>query len=76
MAIADAGIGIRTVNHWIGGRSIASTSGRSGIVWNPATGEEQATIGFASAEEVDQAVAAPKLPSPNGAPRRSPAVPK
>lgn len=64
MAIADVGIGVRTVNHWIGGRSIAPTSGRSGIVWDPATGEEQATIGFASAEEVDQAIASAKAAFP------------
>src|SRR5579871_4114695 len=64
MATTDAGIGVRTVNHWIGGRSIASTSGRSGVVWSPATGEEQATTGFASAEEVDQAVATAKAAFP------------
>ena len=60
MAIADIGIGVRTVNHWIGGRPVASTSGRSGVVWNPATGEAQAMVDFASAEEVDRAVAAAK----------------
>ena len=48
----------RTVNHWIGGKLVASASGRSGIVWNPATGEAQAKVDFASAAEVDHAVAA------------------
>ena len=57
MAIADVGVGIRTVNHWIGGRSVASASGRSGVVWNPATGEAQAKVDFASVDEVDRAVA-------------------
>jgi malonate-semialdehyde dehydrogenase (acetylating)/methylmalonate-semialdehyde dehydrogenase len=56
MAIADVSIGIRTVNHWIGGRLAASASGRSGVVWNPATGEAQAMVDFASVEEVDRAV--------------------
>src|SRR5580704_8737705 len=56
MAIADVSIGIRTVNHWIGGRLTASASGRSGVVWNPATGEAQAMVDFASVEEVDHAV--------------------
>ena len=60
MAIADIGIGVRTVNHWIGGRLVASKSGRSGVVWNPATGEAQAKVDFASAAEVDEAVAAAK----------------
>jgi len=50
-------IGIRKVNHWIGGKETAGSSSRSGIVWNPATGEEQAQVAFADASEVDQAVA-------------------
>ncbi|MFM8267884.1 MAG: CoA-acylating methylmalonate-semialdehyde dehydrogenase [Ilumatobacteraceae bacterium] len=45
------------INHWIGGRHVASTSGRTGDVFDPATGAVQATVGFASVEEVDQAVA-------------------
>jgi malonate-semialdehyde dehydrogenase (acetylating)/methylmalonate-semialdehyde dehydrogenase len=56
MAIADVAIGIKSVNHWIGGKVVASKSGRSGTVWNPATGEAQAKVDFASVEEVDQAV--------------------
>jgi malonate-semialdehyde dehydrogenase (acetylating)/methylmalonate-semialdehyde dehydrogenase len=49
-------IGIRSVNHWIGGQVSPSKSGRSGIVWNPATGEEQAHVDFAGETEVDHAV--------------------
>jgi malonate-semialdehyde dehydrogenase (acetylating) / methylmalonate-semialdehyde dehydrogenase len=60
MAIADTSIGIRTVNNWIGGRLAASESGRRGVVWNPALGEVQAMVDFASAEEVDHAVAVAK----------------
>ena len=56
--------GVRSVNHWIGGHVIASKSGRSGAVWNPATGEAQAHVDFASAEEVDHAVAAAKKAFP------------
>ena len=56
MAIADVSIGIKKVTHWIGGKPVASDSGRSGKVWNPATGELQAQVDFASVEEVDQAV--------------------
>src|SRR5579864_5333473 len=60
MAIADVSIGIKSVNHWIGGKVVGSRSGRSGMVWNPATGEVQAKVDFASVEEVDQAVNAAK----------------
>ena len=60
MAIADVAIGIKSVNHWIGGKLVASSSGRSGTVWNPATGEVQAKVDFAGVEEVDQAVNAAK----------------
>jgi malonate-semialdehyde dehydrogenase (acetylating)/methylmalonate-semialdehyde dehydrogenase len=60
MAIADVAIGIKSVNHWIGGKVVASKSGRSGTVWNPATGEAQAKVDFASVAEVDQAVNAAK----------------
>ena len=51
---------LATVDHWIGGKTVATTSGRSGIVTNPATGEAIAEVGFASAEEVDHAVAVAK----------------
>jgi malonate-semialdehyde dehydrogenase (acetylating) / methylmalonate-semialdehyde dehydrogenase len=56
MSLATTAIGIRSVNHWIGGLASPSDSGRFGIVWNPATGEEQAHVDFASAAEVDRAV--------------------
>ena len=48
---------MRTIHHYIDGRQVPGTSGRTGPVWNPATGEQQAEVDFASAEEVDQAVA-------------------
>jgi malonate-semialdehyde dehydrogenase (acetylating)/methylmalonate-semialdehyde dehydrogenase len=49
---------MKRISHWINGGTVASTSGRTGPVWNPATGEQQAEVGFASVEEVDHAVAA------------------
>jgi malonate-semialdehyde dehydrogenase (acetylating) / methylmalonate-semialdehyde dehydrogenase len=64
MSVAETAIGIKTVKHWVGGEPVASQSGRSGIVWNPATGEQQALVGFASAAEVDQAVAIAKRAFP------------
>ena len=46
------------VNHWIGGARVAGKSGRSGPVYNPATGELAREVDFASVEEVDAAVRA------------------
>lgn len=53
-------IALRTINHWIGGKPVASTSSRFGTVWNPATGEPQARVDFADVSEVDLAVARAK----------------
>jgi malonate-semialdehyde dehydrogenase (acetylating)/methylmalonate-semialdehyde dehydrogenase len=52
------------VNHWINGRRVAGTSGRSGPVYNPATGELAREVDFASVEEVDAAVTAAKAAFP------------
>src|SRR5580658_6083945 len=48
------------VSLWINGKPEAATSGRSGVVHNPATGEVIADVGFASIADVDRAVAAAK----------------
>lgn len=48
------------VHHWIGGKPFESTSSRSAIVSNPATGETLARVQFAEAADVDRAVAAAK----------------
>jgi malonate-semialdehyde dehydrogenase (acetylating) / methylmalonate-semialdehyde dehydrogenase len=47
---------IKRINHWIGGRSVPGESGRSGPVYNPATGRQTGEVDFASVEEVDRAV--------------------
>src|SRR4051794_20927447 len=51
---------VKPIHHWIGGKSVPSTSGRSGPVWNPATGEQSGAVDFATVEEVDAAVQAAK----------------
>src|SRR5205823_1416574 len=51
-------------SHWIGGRRVAGTSGRSGPVYNPATGTLTREVDFATSEEVDAAVAAAKAAFP------------
>ncbi len=58
--MAASAIEIKRISHWIGGKSTPSQSQRSGTVWNPATGEQQASVDFASVEEVDTAVAVAK----------------
>jgi malonate-semialdehyde dehydrogenase (acetylating)/methylmalonate-semialdehyde dehydrogenase len=52
------------VNHWIGGRRVAGTSGRRGPVYDPATGAMAREVDFASAAEVDAAVAAARAAFP------------
>jgi malonate-semialdehyde dehydrogenase (acetylating)/methylmalonate-semialdehyde dehydrogenase len=49
-------IALKRISHWIGGKAVASTSGRNGPVWNPATGQQQATVDFATVDEVNAAV--------------------
>ena len=49
-----------TIDHWIDGGRVPSTSGRTGPVFNPATGQQQGQVGLASVAEVDAAVASAK----------------
>ena len=56
--------GVKRINHWIGGRVYTGESGRSGPVYNPATGQKTAEVDFATAEEVDGAVQAAKAAFP------------
>ena len=44
------------LSHWIGGKLVPGESGRSGPVYNPATGEQTHEVDFASVPEVDLAV--------------------
>src|SRR5436305_3505007 len=51
---------LKQIDHWIGGRAVAGTSGRSGAVFNPATGRQAAEVAFATEADVDAAVQAAK----------------
>jgi malonate-semialdehyde dehydrogenase (acetylating)/methylmalonate-semialdehyde dehydrogenase len=51
---------IKRISHWIGGKLVEGTSGRSGPVYNPATGEQTGEVDFASPEELARAVQAAK----------------
>jgi malonate-semialdehyde dehydrogenase (acetylating)/methylmalonate-semialdehyde dehydrogenase len=46
------------INHWIGGKIVVGESGRTGPVFDPATGRQTHEVDLASAEEVGLAVAA------------------
>lgn len=48
---------MRTIDHFIGGASVAGTSGRFADVFDPNTGRIQARVALASPAEVDAAVA-------------------
>ncbi len=44
------------ISHWIGGKVLPGGSGRTGPVFNPATGEQTHEVDFATTEELDAAV--------------------
>jgi len=46
------------INHWIGGKVVVGESGRTGPVFDPATGEQTHEVDFATADEVGMAVQA------------------
>ncbi len=48
---------MRDIGHFIGGKTIKSTSGRTGDVFDPNTGEVQAKVALASKSEVEAAIA-------------------
>ncbi|SMD11262.1 malonate-semialdehyde dehydrogenase (acetylating) / methylmalonate-semialdehyde dehydrogenase [Fulvimarina manganoxydans] len=47
---------METIGHFIGGKRVAGTSGRTAKVFNPATGEVQAEVALASQSELRAAV--------------------
>jgi len=49
---------ITPIDHFIGGRTVANTSGRTQDVFNPATGAVSGRAGLADADQVNAAVAA------------------
>ena len=62
--VLDAPAAVKPINHWISGAPYAGTSGRSGPVFNPATGQQSGAVDFATVEEVDRAVQAAKAAFP------------
>jgi malonate-semialdehyde dehydrogenase (acetylating) / methylmalonate-semialdehyde dehydrogenase len=48
--------GMRTIEHWIGGKPTSGSPTGSAPVWDPATGDQQAEVVLGSAADVDEAV--------------------
>src|ERR1700747_1603872 len=55
---------MREIGHFIGGKEVKGTSGPSGDVFNPNTGEVQAKVAFASRADVEQAIASADAAQP------------
>ena len=66
---------MREIGHFIGGKRVAGTSGRSGDVFDPNTGEVQAKVSFADKSEVEAAIANAEAAQPRLG-RRQPAAPR
>ncbi|HEY6635619.1 MAG TPA: CoA-acylating methylmalonate-semialdehyde dehydrogenase [Acidimicrobiia bacterium] len=47
---------MKQIQHWVDGAYVAGASGRSGPVFNPATGVQTAEVALASSADVDRAV--------------------
>src|ERR671924_1787973 len=55
---------MRTINHWINGRTVDTQPERTGAVYDPATGQQTAKVAFATGEDVDAAVRAAQAAYP------------
>ena len=47
---------MKTIEHFVGGKSFSGDSKRTSKVFNPATGEQSAEVKLASTKDVNQAV--------------------
>ena len=55
---------MRTINHWIGGRTVDTQPERTGIVYDPATGQQASQVAYATGDDVDAAVRAAQAAFP------------
>jgi malonate-semialdehyde dehydrogenase (acetylating) / methylmalonate-semialdehyde dehydrogenase len=62
--LPEAPTAIKPIHHWIGGTAVAGRSGRSGPVFNPATGRQTGEVDYASVDQVSEAVAAARAALP------------
>jgi malonate-semialdehyde dehydrogenase (acetylating) / methylmalonate-semialdehyde dehydrogenase len=61
---AESATAPRTVPHWVAGKAVPGTSGRTSNVFNPATGKVQAHVPLANSAELDAAIAAAQAAFP------------
>jgi malonate-semialdehyde dehydrogenase (acetylating)/methylmalonate-semialdehyde dehydrogenase len=47
---------MRLITHWINGEPVTGTPDRTGVVYNPSTGQQQAEVAMATVDTVDLAV--------------------
>jgi malonate-semialdehyde dehydrogenase (acetylating)/methylmalonate-semialdehyde dehydrogenase len=59
------GLQVNNISHWIDGKLIGATSGRTSDVYNPAIGAVSARVGLGSVADIDTAVAAAKAAFPS-----------
>ena len=52
------------ISHWVNNKVVAGTSGKSGKIFNPATGEQQAEVDLASVADADLVIASAKAAFP------------
>ena len=45
------------ISHWVNNKVVAGTSGKSGKVFNPATGKQESEVDLANIADVDAAIA-------------------
>jgi malonate-semialdehyde dehydrogenase (acetylating)/methylmalonate-semialdehyde dehydrogenase len=55
---------MRTINHWINGRTVDTQPERTGAIYDPATGQQTAQVAYATGEDVDAAVRAARAAFP------------
>ena len=48
---------MKTINHFVNGKSFTGNSKKVGKVFNPATGEQSAEVRLASTKDVNEAIA-------------------
>ncbi|BDZ49673.1 methylmalonate-semialdehyde dehydrogenase (acylating) [Frondihabitans sucicola] len=61
---ASSSTEIPTIDHWIDGKRVAGTSGRTSPVFDPALGVATKNVALASQEEIDAAIASAKAAFP------------
>lgn len=67
---------MKTVNHWIGGKTVEGASGNYGPVTDPATGAVTTQVALASSKRSTPRSPPPRTPTPPGARPRSPPAPR